>query len=415
MAPGNPLLLGVLLSQFFVAVSVRADWPGWRGAQRDGHTRESFPASLPSNARASWKLSIGHGYSAPVVSGETLVYLDEQEGSETAHAVDRKTGAERWKTAFARTWSDEFEPGPRCTPLIDGDRVYVQSAQGTFACLALADGRRLWGLDFKDLGMRWITERGSNIGASVRRGHTGSPVIDGKRIFLQTSATGGKSIVALDKETGTPLWQALDDHTSYSSPIVATLAGRRQFVTATANGLLGLDVATGGILWRTPFQTGANRNVLTPIAVGDDVIFASHTTGLRCQRIAAEGSAQKSTERWFNRQLRINLPTPVVAGTHLFGVGASRDFVCVDLDSGTTRWSEGGFGEVASVITDGKRLLVQMDTGEVRLIEAKTDAYHESGRFQACGKTFTHPAWSDGILYVRDPQSLTAWPLATRP
>jgi len=415
MAPGNRLLRGLLLAPFFIALAVGADWPGWRGAQRDGHTGETLPAQLPTNATASWKLAIGHGYAGPVVSGDTVVYLDEQQGSETAHAVDRKTGTERWKTAFAKAWSDEFEPGPRCTPLIDGTRVYVQSAQGVFACLSLSDGHRLWGLDFKDLGMVWSNERQSNVGASVRRGHTGSPVIDGDRIFLQTSATNGKSIVALDKTTGKLLWQALDDHTAYSSPIVATLAGRRQFVTATANGLVGLDVASGETLWRTPFQTGANRNVLTPIAVGDDVIFASHTTGLRCQRISAEGSVQKSTERWFNRQLRINLPTPVLVGTHLFGAGAARDFVCIDLKTGALRWSERGFGEVANVITDGNRLLTQMDSGEVRLIEAKPDGYHEVGRFQACGKTYSHPAWSAGILYVRDPQSLTAWPLAVRP
>lgn len=415
MALGNFLLRGTLLAHVFVASCVGADWPGWRGTHRDGHTSESLPSGLPANASSSWRLSIGHGYAGPVVSGDTLVYLDEQQGSETAHAVDRKNGVERWKTGFAKAWSDEFEPGPRCTPLIDGDRVYVQSAQGVFACLSLTDGHRLWGLDFKDLGMVWVNERQSGVGASVRRGHTGSPVVDGDRIFVQTSATGGKSIVALDKKTGKLLWQALDDHTSYSSPVMATLAGRRQFVAATANGLVGLDSASGSTLWRTPFQTGANRNVLTPIVVGDDVFFASHTTGLRCQRIAVEGSVQKSTERWFNRQLRINMPTPVVAGAHLFGVGASRDFICVDLETGTLRWSERGFGDVANVITDGNRLLVQLDSGEVRLIEAKSEGYRESGRFQACGKTYSHPAWSEGVLFVRDPQSLAAWPLASRP
>lgn len=393
-----------------------ADWPGWRGAARDGFTRQALPAALNAPASPAWKIPTGHGYAGAVVSGGTLVYVDDQGGSETAHALDAGTGRERWRTPYAPAWSDEFEPGPRCTPLIDGDRVYVQSAQGRFACLDLKDGQSLWGFDFKDLGMTWQSDRQGGVGAAVRRGHTGSPVIEGDRIFVQTGATGGRSIVALDKHTGKTLWQALDDHTSYSSPVIGTLAGRRQFVTATCEGLVGLDVADGRLLWRTPFKTGANRNVLTPIVSGDEVVFASHTTGLRCQQISAKDGAFTSTERWFNRRVRINLPTPVRVGGHLYGIGNAREYVCVDIATGEVRWTAtGGFGEVAGTVADGRRLLVLLDSGEVRLLAANPDRLEELGRFQACGKTYSHPAWSDATLFVRDPASLTAWKLPSSP
>jgi outer membrane protein assembly factor BamB len=415
MGTGRHLLTSLLAATVPFIGSALADWPGWRGPNRDGRASETLPKVLPAESKPVWKLAIGRGYSGPVVAGNTLVYVDEQQGSETAHALDRATGRELWKTAYAKAWSDEFEPGPRCTPLLDGELAYVQSAQGVVACLSVTNGQKLWSIDFKDLGMTWVTERHANVGAAVRRGHTGSPVIDGDRIFLQTSALAGKSIVALDKRTGKTLWQALDDQTAYSSPVVATLAGRRQFVTATCEGLVGLDVSSGAELWRTRFQTGANRNVLTPIIVGDDVLFASHTTGLRCQRITSGEKTQTSTERWLNRQLRINMPTPVAVGRQLYGVGPSRDFVCVDLEDGLPRWTERGFGEVANVITDGAVLLVQLDSGEVRLLAANNVRYEELGRFQACGKTYSHPALQAGVLYTRDPQSLTAWPLTAKP
>lgn len=392
-----------------------ADWPGWRGPGRDGLSPEPLPAALPANPTPLWKVSLGHGYAGPVTAGDLLVVLDEVKDSETAHAIDRRTGRELWRTAYAKSWSDEFEPGPRCTPLIDQDHVYVQSSQGVVACLTRAEGRVVWRLDFKDLGMTWMTERHSNVGASVRRGHTGSPIVDGNRLFLQTSALNGRSIIAVDKLSGKILWQALDDHTAYSSPIVATLAGKRQFVTATANGLVGLDTASGALLWRTPFQTGANRNVLTPIANGDHVLFASHTTGLRSQAITADGAKFSSRQEWLNKKLAINLSTPVVVGQHAYGLGANRDFVCFQVADGRVAWEQAGFGAVANVIADPTHLLVQMDTGEVRLLKADPSRYVEVGRFQACGKTYSHPAFQSGVLYVRDPQSLVAWSLPTKP
>ena len=199
MGIGRNNLIALLAATVPFIGAARADWPGWRGPNRDGRATETLPRRLPAEAKPAWKLTIGRGYSGPVTASNTLVYVDEQQGSETAHALDRVTGKELWKTAYAKAWSDEFEPGPRCTPLLDGDRVYVQSAQGVVACLSIADGQKLWSIDFKDLGMAWVTERHANVGAAVRRGHTGSPVVDGDRIFLQTSALAGKSIVAVDK------------------------------------------------------------------------------------------------------------------------------------------------------------------------------------------------------------------------
>jgi outer membrane protein assembly factor BamB len=415
MAPGRSFLRPVLWAVFTALCCPvqAADWPGWRGLARDGHSAEPFPTAFPPDLKPRWRTPLAHGYASPVITGTTLLVLDDAGGQETARALDATTGKERWQTPYAKAWSDEFEPGPRCTPLIDGDQVYVQSAQGEVACLGLQDGRKRWGVRFADLGMVWVSERHSNVGASVRRGHTGSPVVAGERVLLQVGSTEGAAVAAFDRKTGKLLWKALNDATCYSSPMIGRLAGREQWVTATCEGLVGVDVTDGTALWRVPFRTGANRNVLTPILDGDSILFASHTTGMRRVKIQGAAPQQEAKEEWLNRKLGINLATPVLVDGHLYGLGPAKQFVCVSAATGEIRWSQPGYGDCAAVIAAGGRLLVQLDTGEIRLLRVNAERYEELGQFQACGKTYSHPAWSAGVLYVRDPAGCAAYPLAT--
>lgn len=391
---------------------IAADWPQWRGPHRDGHALEPFPSALPTAPTPLWKHSLRHGYASPVVVSNGVVVMDEADGEETVLLLNPATGATLWVASIGPVFTDEFEPGPRCTPVVDGDRVYVQSALGEFRCLDLADGSVRWRFHFGDYGMRWVTDRASNIGAASRRGNTGSPVIDGDRILVQVGSTNAASIVAFDKRSGRELWKSQNDLTCFSSPVVGKLAGRPHFVTATCEGLLALDPADGTLLWRVPFKTGANRNVLTPVLTEDTVVFASHTTGLRATRIRATDTGVTADETWLNREVRINLSTPVVVGEHVYGLGARKDFICVHRDSGALAWSQPGFGDVTSTLASGNRLLLLTDFGELCLLVADPAKYQELGRFQACGKTYSHPAYADGVLYVRDPRELKAYRLA---
>lgn len=412
MTPRARLSLLALVLFVMSGAARASDWPGWRGPRRDGLTDERLPSTLPATPAVAWRLSIGHGYSGPAVARNRVVFLDDSSGRETVHCVDAASGRELWKTPFADVHADEFEPGPRCTPLIDGDLVFVQSCKGEFQCLRLDDGTRVWRIHFDDFGAFWVPDRHANIGAANRRGNTGSPIVDGDRVFVQVGSPRGASVVAFDKRTGAVAWKSQDDLASYSSPVVGDLAGRRQVVTVTVDGILGLDVRDGALLWRVPVKTQANRNVLTPVLDGDTVTFGSFTTGLQRQRIEPNGEAFRAVETWFNRALRINLPTPTRVDKAIYGVGAAKDFVCIDAATGALRWSERGFDQVGSVISDGRHLLVLMDSGECRLLAVNPDRYDERGRFQACGKTYSHPAYSGGVLYVRDPRELVAYRLA---
>ena len=409
---GTALGASLLLSSPTQAAGTPSnDWPGWRGRGRDGHAAAPLPARLDSAPKPLWRKSIGHGYSGVVVSGQHLVFLDDSSGQETAHCLDAATGRELWSQPFAEQYSDEFEAGPRCTPLIDGNRIYVQSCFGEFACLSLDDGKKQWGFHFRDYGMFWVKDRSGGPGAANRRGNSGSAAISGDRIFIQIGSTNGASIAAFDKVQGRLLWKSQNDLTSYASLMTGTLGNRHQVIGVTCEGLLGLEAASGEALWRIPFKTGANRNVLTPVLDGNGILFASYTTGLRRVVLEADGSKVRATQSWLNPDLKINLSTPVLVGRHLYGHGPDKDFVCVDASTGAVQWRQTGFNQYASTLASGSRLLVLNDMGEVILLEASPTRYTELGRFQACGKTFSHPAYADGVLYTRDSRELVAWPL----
>lgn len=410
MNPRPQVLLALALGFLLQIPSplVGADWPQWRGPDRTGHTPDPLPSSLPASVTPLWRIPLGHGYAAPVLGSGTLVVLDDAGGQETAHGLDPKTGVRRWSTVLGENYVDEFEPGPRCTPVIFEDRLYAQTARGEFRCLRLADGQTLWRTNFKDFGMVWNSERNTGIGAANRRGNTGSPLITRDHVLVQVGSTNGASIVAFEPRTGHVLWKSQDDLTAYTSPVLAEVAGRTQFITATCNGLLALAPEDGKVLWRVPFRTLANRNVLTPVVLGDTIYFANHSTGLRAVRIRRDGPGFHAEEAWLNPKLRLNLSTPVAVDGHLYGLGASKDYVCIDTRDGSVAWSQPGFGDVAATLVSGSRLLVLTDLGELLLLAASPGRYEELGRIQVAGKTYVHPAYADGVVYVRDPRELQA-------
>ena len=142
---------------FQVLQAHAADWPQWRGENRDGHAAAHAPtiSSLPKDVKPVWKIAIGPGFSSPILAGGKLIYLDAQDGQEVVHAVTAARGQELWQTPFAKAEGDEWGSGPRSTPFVEGDRVYVQSMDGHFRCLNLADGKILWSVPFEKYGIHF--------------------------------------------------------------------------------------------------------------------------------------------------------------------------------------------------------------------------------------------------------------------
>jgi outer membrane protein assembly factor BamB len=409
-----PALVSLMISP---AIAFAGDWPQWRGPARTGHASSDAPAptKLPKEIQPVWKISVGGGHSAPIVAGNKLVYLDENGSREMAHVLDAATGKELWQVDYADRFQDEWGAGPRATPIIDGDRLYVQACNGEFRCLSLADGKTIWETSFEDFGVKFLGSK-ANEGTATRRGNNGSGVIEGHRLILPVGSIDGASLVCFDKATGKVLWKSGSDEAAYSSFMTATLAGVKQVVAFTADALLGADLETGKTLWRVPLKTNAKRHAASPVIFGDYVVVNSHTIGMRCYKITSEGSGLKATEAWAQKDLKINLATPVLVDGYLYCQGASKDYVCVDARTGELKWTQTGFGlgkkDYASTIAAGKNLLVLTEDGNLLLLAANPDKYTELGRLQVCGNTWSFPAYANGKLFVRDGRGLQCLDLA---
>ena len=406
------------LAAVFTTTSIpAADWPQWRGPNRDGHTSFSL-AALPKEPKTLWSIPVGNGQASPVVVGGKLIYLDEQGSQEVAHAVDIKTGKELWHTAVGESepFENAYGTGPRCTPLVDGDRVYTQTCRGEFRCLALADGKVIWKTSFATDWDAPFFGNKSNAPeaketASRRHGNNGSPVIDGNRVFVAVGSPTKGTLVAFDKLTGKVLWTAGKENTAYSSLMVGTLAGVRQVVHLTGDSLMGVDVANGKILWQTPVKTGAKRHVLTPLIADNSVTISSSSIGLTKFSVIKDSGGLKVEPAWKNDKVKITLATPVLVNGHLYGLGTGgnkTEFICVDFKTGELKWSHPGFSDYAAVIVTGDKLLVQDMAGTLMLLKASPEKFEELGRVQVCGNTWSHPAIADGKIYQRDKKQLFA-------
>ncbi len=413
----NSLLRTSLAFAFVSSLASANDWPQWRGPNRSGVVKDSAHKldQLPADPKVLWQVDAGPGQASPVVAAGRIIFMDGIEGQETAHCLDGKTGKELWRLAVGPMveFQNAYGEGPRCTPLVDEDRVYLQSCGGEFRCASLKDGKVLWGVSFgKDYGSTFLGNKSNDPGAketaSRRHGNNGSAAIAGDRIFVPVGSVTKGTLIAFDKKTGKQLWAAGSDNTAYSSVVAGTLAGRLQAVHFTADALMGVDAATGKILWREPLKTGAKRHVATPIIDGDTVTVASTSIGTIRFRITKTGETFKAERAWENLPLKTVIGTPTQVGDTIFtiGPGSRTELVCIDAKTGQQKWSQSGLGDYASITAVNDKLLVLDSTGELRLVRASADKYEELGRAQVAAKTWASPAYTDGKIVVKDGSKL---------
>lgn len=388
------------------------DWPQWRGAARDGIAApdEAPLKALAAEPKAIWRLPIGGGFSAPIVAKGLVLFMDEDGTNEVAHALDEKTGKEKWRTIVSAKFADEWGAGTRATPFADDGRVYVQSCDGEFQCLGLKDGKPLWRVNFeKDFGVKFVGSKAAE-GTASRRGNNGSGLVDGADVIVPVGAVNGGTMVCFDKLTGKMKWKAGEDEAAYSSLQVADLAGVRQVVMFTSDALIGVQRTDGKMLWRFPLKTNAKRHASTPVIHGDHIEVNSHTFGAISIKVSREDGEVKAAKEWLNPQLKINLATPVLVGDHYYSHGPDKDFVCFDAATGKIAWQQKGFGkEYSSTLAVGGNLLVLADDGQLTLVKADAGSYQELGRVQVSGRTWSFPAYANGRLLVRDGKELISY------
>lgn len=407
------VLLSLGLSQG-LSPALHADWPRWRGPDGTGYAApgQTLPAALPEEPKVLWKTGVGFGLGSPAVSGGRLFYLDNQNNKETVHALDAATGKELWNVPLDDVMKDsQSAPGPRSTPLVDGERVYVQSCRGELQCLNTADGKLIWHTNYvKDFGATFTGERGPSQGAS-RHGYTGSPLLEGDRLI--TAAGGPEAgVVCLNKKTGDVIWKSQGEVAGYTGPIAATIGGVRQFVVFTAKSIMGLKADNGQLLWHYPIATDWGRHAATPVVVGDMVVVSSHQAGLMGLKIAKKADGLDVSRAWLSKDLAINFSSPVAVGEWVYGVSPGKTLFCVNAKTGEPGWVKERFfsgamrRDYAGLIVARDKILALSDAGQLSLIAADPKECRDLGRAQVCGDNWCNPAFDAGKLWLRDNQEM---------
>lgn len=376
-----------------------ADWPQWRGIHRDGMSPEtgllkSWPEGGPKQI---WKATgLGEGFSSFAVVKGRIYTQGQRENQEYVMAYDAATGKKLWETAAGSAFRERRGHGPRGTPTVDGTVLYALSADGTLVCLNLADGKQVWSQN--------IVERYK--GEVPHWGISESPLVDGNRVIVTPGGSDG-TLVALDKRNGNPLWKSKgSDGAAYSSPIIVDSGGLKQYVTLTSGGAVGVAASTGEMLWRYDKVANRTANIATPLFAKDH-IFVSTDYGTGCALLKVAATTGKTTEVYFNREMKNHYSSSVLVGGHLYGF-SSTVLTAMNFLTGDVSWRDRTVGKGSVTFADGM-LYVFSERGQVALVEAAPDAYKEKGRFSIPAgefNTWTPPVIANGRLYLREQDNL---------
>jgi outer membrane protein assembly factor BamB len=234
-------------------------------------------------------------------------------------------------------------------------------------------------------------------------------VVDDKLIVLP-GGPAGKSVVAYDKKTGAPVWHALDDKAAYTSPMLVTLAGRRQVLVVTAKRAVGLAPEDGALLWEYPWSTSYDINAGQPVIVDADrfILSAGYGHGAALVRVARAGDAFSASRVWENNRMKNKFTSSVLHEGHIYGLDEAI-LACMNVETGELKWKGGRYGYGQIVLAAG-HIIVAAENGDVALVRATPERHDELVRFSAIeGKTWNHPAISDGILLVRNTTEMSAF------
>lgn len=314
-----------------------------------------------------------------------------------------------WTAAEMRSYYGGYRngmgDGPRGTPTVDGDRVYVEGGAGDVTCLDAASGKTLWHVNLsRDFG-----------GGVPGWGYSESPLIVGDLLVVTPGGKGG-TLLALNKLSGKPVWQSREvtESAHYASPVFATIGGIPQLLQFARENVFGVTLAGGKLLWKYENANNGTANCCDPIVFQDHVFASSaYGTGGGLVKITTSGLSQTAEEVYFEKKMSCHHGGIVLIGQHMYS-NAAGTLVCMDFLTGKVSWQARSVGKGALVAGDGM-LFVLSEGHEVALVEATPDEYRERGRFKIQNRgrpSWAHPVVTGGRLYIRDQESLTAYDVA---
>ncbi|HBY59095.1 MAG TPA: serine/threonine protein kinase [Solibacterales bacterium] len=386
-----------------------ADWPQWRGPNRDGVVLDfKPPAAWPKELNLVWKVAAGEGYSSPVIAEGRVILHEREGGDEIVRALDAATGRVLWSDRLAapfkkNPYATEMASSPFSTPLAAGGRVFTLSGTNVLSAYDAARGKLLWRKDYsKHTGT-----------AELFTGAAMSPIFEGGRVVAHVGDDRGGSVVALEPATGNLAWEWKGDGPGYASPVAVTLGGVRQLVTMTAKSVVSIESATGRLLWKEPFPDEWNENIVTPVPYGDTIVVSGVRAGTKALRPVRKGAAWSVETLWQNKTVNFYMSTPVLDGHVLYGLSARNkgQYVCLDAKTGKTLWAtDGRSGNQAALVGAGAFVLVWTNQGELIVLTKNAARFEEAARYSlAQSSSYPHPAVSGNRIVVRDAASVAAY------
>jgi outer membrane protein assembly factor BamB len=437
--------LGVGLAAVLVAAAVAApradDWPEVAGKGRLGVWNETgilekFP---DSGLKVLWRTPIRAGYAGPAVADGRVFVLDFVEtqrprGTERALALDEKTG----KILWTREWTADYRGiswpvGPRATPTVDGDRVYVVGADGKLFCLNAKTGEIVWRKDYAaDYGtdhLKWAFDWG----------FASAPLVDGPRLICLVGGQPDAKVVAFDKMTGKEIWRALSSDTELgvAQPIIITAGGTRQLIIWYPGAVASLDPASGKVFWQQPYKVGGSMTVAIPVQNGSRLFFTTFYDGPLM--LALDDAKPGATVLWKGKSdseirtdgLHAVITTPVIMGDHIYGICSYGQFRCLKASTGERVWESQAVTKERArwasgvIVRNGDRLFINNDRGELIIMKPSPDGYHEVSRTTLIKPTsppqnrrelvnvnWMYPAYANKHIYARNDEEIICASLA---
>lgn len=410
-----PLLAGSLL---FACTATASDWPGFRGANRDGLCTETgllqqWPKAGPAKVWTARNLGLGFG--TPSVAGGKIYGLGTRGGKDGVWALKEADGSELWFAPFDDPRKSNQNNGPSGTPTVSDGKVYALSSNGKLVCLEAGTGKKVWGVDY-------VNDYGGRV---QNWGYTESPLVDGDKV-IGTPGSARGTVVAWNKDTGKEIWKAelrggAGNGGGYSSPIKATIGDIPMYIVllGQSGGLVGVHAETGKLLWQyTAAAMGGTAQIPIPIIKGDLVwVSTAYRGGSALLQLVPEGKDKVTVKelKTYRSDLMNHHGGMVLVGDYVyFGHAQNSGMpVCVEFKSGEIKWGPekypaGAQGSAAVLFADN-RLYFRYQNGMMVLIEPSPQELKVVSSFKlpepdvrGAPQSWPHPVIANGKLYVRD-------------
>jgi outer membrane protein assembly factor BamB len=397
----------------FALTATAADWPQWRGPNRDGISKETgllqeWPKGGPP---VRWKITdLGTGYSSPAIAQGKVYIQTTRDNEEFTVALDEKTGKQIWSTKIGKVGVNKGPqyPGTRSTPTVDGKLMYSLASDGELTCLD-TEGSVKWQ---KNL----VKDFGGKVGAWA---YSESVLVDGDKVIC---TPGGEkaTLAALNKLTGETIWKSEvpgGDIADYASIMAVQSGDRKQYVQYLRNALVGVDAKTGAFLWKDNSTQDMGASILTPVVKGDTVFVAGSRKGGALFQLKSEGDGVVAKQVYFEKAVAPSIGGAVLVDGLLYGAAGTTIF-CADFATGKVKWSERSVGPSSVCYADGRLYFRGHSTGTVVLVEPSPEAYKEVGRLEQPDRSkiqaWAHPVVANGGLYLSDQKTLVCYDISAK-